>query len=112
MTRGTFIDVGDELVEVPWADIQGDKERNDGSWNFTLVGGLHHDMTIRVYPPCDRIVFPGETPSVYEISPPIKQQNVWCYVHNPLGDAGPMKTTRMIRKVENGFGSSSSTKLS
>lgn len=103
--RTTFVDTGDELIEVPWGQIEGEKENTDGSWHFKLVGGPYHDMKVRVYPPCDRIVFPLETPAVYEIHPPMKKAGEWCYLHNPTGDAGPMKETRMIRKIDNGFGS-------
>jgi hypothetical protein len=98
MTRGTFVDTGDELVEVPWAEIEGKKKMADGSWRFALVGGPLHGKEVRVYPPCDRIVFPMETPAVYEIQPPTKSGGKWAYVHNPLGDTSPMETTKIIRK--------------
>lgn len=100
MTRGTFIDDGEELVEVPWGNIEGIKQMADGSWRFKLIGGPYHDFVVRVYPPCDRIVFPLEPPAVYEIHPPVTSRAKWAYVHNPVGDPGPMPTTRIIRKSE------------
>lgn len=103
--RGTFVDTGDELVEVPWADVEGIKQMADGSWRFKLIGGPYHDTTMRIYPPCDRIVFPPRNANegdgvVYEIRPPIKARGKWCYVHNPIGDTSPMETTKLMRKVE------------
>ena len=104
MTRGTFVDVGDEIVEVPWAEIEGRKQKADGSWIFALVGGPYHDSQVRVYPPCDRIVFPAETgPVVYEINPPIRKRGKWCYIYNAAGDTSPMPTTKIIRKKESIF---------
>lgn len=100
--RATFIDTDDELIEVPWADIEGIKEMSDGSWRFKLVGGIYHDYTVRVFPPCDRIVFPArndtEQPQVYEIHPPVRKRGKWVYIHNPEGDTSPMAVTKLIRK--------------
>jgi hypothetical protein len=104
MTRGTFIDTGDEIVEVPWGNIEGRKQKPDGSWIFQLVGGPYHDNQVRVYPPCDRIVFPAETnPVVYEINPPLRKNGKWCYIYNADGDTSPMATTKIIRKKESIF---------
>lgn len=84
--RTTFVDTGDEIVEVPWADIEGKKQNRDGSWNFTLVGGPFNGITVRVYPPNDKTVFPTDPPAVYELHPPIRKNGKWVMVHNPLGD--------------------------
>jgi hypothetical protein len=104
--RATFVDTGNDIVEVPWADIEGIKQMADGSWRFKLVGGPYHDLVVRVYPPCDRIVFPPRNTNeglgvVYEICPPQNKRNKWVYIHNPIGDTAPPPVTRlMIRKVE------------
>lgn len=104
--RATFVEANDEIVEVPWTQIEGEKQNKDGSWMFRLVGGPLHDITIRVYPPCDRIVFPPRNTTegegvVYEINPPLNRKNQWVYVHNPTGDTGPMPIVKTIaRKVE------------
>jgi hypothetical protein len=103
--RGTFVDDGDDLVEIPWANVEGTKQMADGSWRFKLLGGIYHDNIVRVYPPCDRIVFPprnnmNEPPQVYEISPPTRRGGKWTYNHNPVGDSTSPPTTRIIRKVK------------
>lgn len=109
--RATFIEAGDEIIEVPWANIEGIKQMADGSWRFKLIGGPYHDMVMRVYPPCDRIVFPPRNTNegagvVYEIHPPIKTRGKWVYAHNPVGDTSPPPTTRIMRKKENNLGRS------
>lgn len=82
--RHTFIDTGADIVEVPWANVEGQKKMADGSWRFRLVGGPYHGMVIRVYPPCDRIEFPKETGTLtYEIHPPLARNEKWVYVYNP-----------------------------
>lgn len=97
----TFIEAGDEIIEVPWADIVGDQKMADGSWRFKLVGGPYHDTKVRIYPPCDRIVFPGNPPQVYEISPPVRKGGTkWVYVHNINGDTSPMPVTKIMRQGE------------
>lgn len=99
--KATYIDLGDGIVEVPWANVEGKQKMADGSWRFKMVGGPYHDMTVRVFPPCDRIVFPRNSgPVVYEINPPIRQGGKWVYIHNPEGDTGPMEQTKMMRVEE------------
>lgn len=99
----TYIENGDEIIEVPWADIVGDQKMADGSWRFKLVGGPMHDTKVRIYPPCDRIVFPSifHGPQVYEISPPVRKGSTkWVYIHNPEGDTSPMEVVKMMKPGE------------
>ena len=103
MTRGTFVDTGDELVEVPWAEIEGKQKMSDGSWRFTLNGGPYHGYVIRVYPPCDTIVFPTEPPLVYKIHPPLRKGGKWVYIHDMLAETP--KNSKPVTRKDNPFGS-------
>ncbi len=99
--KATYIDLGDGIVEVPWANVEGKQKMADGSWRFKLVGGQYHDMTVRVFPPCDRIVFDTNNgPLVYEITPPVRKGGKWVYIHNPEGDTSPMETVKIMRTEE------------
>ena len=73
----------DDIIYVPFDDVQGEKKNVDGSMRFKLLGGKYHDMVLRVYPPYDTMWFPdGET---YELTPPVnmKKSKKWKYVFNP-----------------------------
>ena len=94
----TFIENGDEVIEVNWHQIKGVKQMADGSWRFKTIGGPCHDWTIRVYPPCDRIVFNDK--DVYVLRPPVRKGGNWAYVHDENGDASPMETVRVLAEAE------------
>ena len=80
---GHYVDRGDDIVYVPFDDVQGEKKNVDGSLTFKLLGGPYHGMEIRMYAPYDVMWFPCG--STYELTPPlnVKKSKKWKLVNNP-----------------------------
>jgi len=76
-------DTGDEIVDIPVKEINGEKTLKDGSTRFRFIGGPYHDMIFRVYPPYDTVVW--EDGTRYDLHPPLnlKKSSKWCYVYVP-----------------------------
>lgn len=78
-----IIDNGEDIINIPVSEIQGEKAMSDGSTRFKFIGGPFHGMVFRVYAPFDTVRWPNGV--TYDIMPPLNlaKSKKWTYVFNP-----------------------------
>jgi hypothetical protein len=55
------------------------RHKRDDAAYFTLVGGPHHGLRVRLYAPWDTLRYTDG--AEYELHPPIGKKDEWVYIH-------------------------------
>ena len=63
----------------------GQRHKKDDAAYFTLFGGPHHGVTLRLYAPFEEIRFPTSE-AHYELHPPFAANGEWIYVHKEVSN--------------------------
>lgn len=99
--RPVIYDNGEDIVNIPVAELKGESSLQDGSIRFKFIGGPFHDMIFRIYPPYDTLVWPDGT--TYDLCPPhnLKKSSKWSYIYNATTSADKAKEIKDAADANN-----------